>query len=209
MFFFKRFNAFLLCLSLPLLILLSGCETGLKKNVHPMLRDVRSISIYPFICMDCSPATEILDEKNIRSDASPVMTDYLVKRLKERTDLDVSLMPVISVEDLQAMFSGSVSYGGPVKTDAVFLGRIFYFKDRKGGNYAVSEPSRVAFDMRIIRISDGLVLFHSEFDESQKPLLSNILNIRTFLKRKGRWIDAEEMALDAMDDALEELFVKP
>jgi hypothetical protein len=58
--------------------------------------------------------------------------------------------------------------------------------------------------MRIIRISDGRVLFICEFDETQEPLLSNILNIGTFMKRKGRWVEAEEMALKAIDDALEE-----
>jgi hypothetical protein len=107
-------------------------------------------------------------------------------------------------EEIEAIYSGDMPLDRFKMNEAILLGRIFHYKDRKGGNYSVSEPSRVAFDMKIIRIFDGHVLFQCEFDETQKPLLSNILSIGTFMKRKGRWVNAEEMALKAIDDALED-----
>jgi hypothetical protein len=87
-----------------------------------------------------------------------------------------------------------------IPADAFVLGRIFYFRDRKGGNYAVSDSAHVAFDIRIIRTSDGKTVYHGEFDEIQQPLSNNLLSMNVFYKRKGQWVTSEQMARSALDD---------
>jgi hypothetical protein len=184
--------------------MLTACETGMKKDMQPSMNDLKSIAVFPFVCMDCTVPFDIQDIKTVGANASPVMTEHLVNRLNAKTGLDVFLMPELKKEEIEAIYSGDMPLDRFKMNEAILLGRIFHYKDRKGGNYSVSEPSRVAFDMKIIRIFDGHVLFQCEFDETQKPLLSNILSIGTFMKRKGRWVNAEEMALKAIDDALED-----
>jgi hypothetical protein len=186
--------------------MLAACETGMKKEMQPAMNDLKAIGVFPFFCMDCAVPFDGQDIKTIGENASSVMTEHLVNILSAKTGLNVTLMPELKKKDVEALsyYSGVMPLEGYNLKEAFLIGRIFHYKDRKGGNYSVSEPSRVAFDMKIIRISDGHVLFHCEFDETQKPLLSNILNIGSFMKRKGRWVEAEEMALKAIDDALEE-----
>lgn len=186
------------------LFMLVACATGMKKDMQPALNDLKSIAVFPFICMDCTLPVDRQVIKTIGDNASPVMTEHLVNKLSSKTGLDVALMPVLKKEEIEALYSGVMPLDRYSQKEAILIGRIFHYKDRKGGDYSVSEPSSVAFDMRIVRISDGRVLFHCEFDETQKPLLSNVLNIGSFMKRKGRWVEAEEMALKAIDDALEE-----
>lgn len=188
------------------ILLITSCETGLKKEMEPAMKDLKSISVYPFVCVDCP--LPIRDDKNgnINENASQTMTDYLIEKLQKKDGLEVSLMPALTKEDVEGLYSGAKPIDHEKVKEAVLVGRIYSYKDRKGGNYSVSEPSRVSFDMRIIRVSDGKVLFLCDFDEVQKPLLSNILNIGTFLKRKGRWVKADEMALNAIDEALEDYF---
>lgn len=188
------------------LFMLTACETGMKKDMQPGMNDLKAIAVFPFVCMDCTIPVDGQDIKTIGENASSVMTEHLVNKLSAKTGLNVTLMPELKKMDMEALsnYSGVMPLEGYNLKEAFLIGRIYHYKDRKGGDYSVSEPSRVAFDMRIIRISDGHVLFHCEFDETQKPLLSNILNIGSFMKRKGRWVEAEEMALKAIDDALEE-----
>ncbi len=202
----KRFNYLLLSIVSLGLLMLAACETSMKKVMQPSMYDLKAIAVFPFVCMDCTVPFDGQDIKTIGSNASPVMTKHLVNQLRAKTGLDVTLMPELNKKDADALsnYSGVMPLEGYNLKEAFLIGRIFHYKDRKGGNYSVSEPSRVAFDMKIIRISDGHVLFYCEFNETQKPLLNNILNIGSFMKRKGRWVEAEEMALKAIDDALEE-----
>lgn len=185
-----------------------GCETPLKKDMRSGLIDLKSISVFPFVCMDCTiPFSEtpikVMGEMS-DGNASAIMTEYLVEKLKTKEGLNVVLMPEMKKEDIEVLYAGQFKMDKVPATEAVCIGRIYHYNERKGGNYSVSEPASVAFDMRIVRVSDGQVLFYCDFDETQKPLSSNIMNIRSFLKRKGRWIKAEEMALSAMDEALKD-----
>jgi len=202
----KRCKYILLFVVLLGLFILTACETGMKKDMQPAMNDLKAIGVFPFFCMDCAIPIDGQDIKTFGENASLVMTKHLVNKLSEKTGLNVTLMPELKKVDVEAIehYSGVMPLEGYNLKEAVLIGRIFHYKNRKGGNYSVSEPTRVAFDMRIIRISDGHILFNCEFDETQKPLLSNILSIGTFMKRKGRWVDAEEMALKAIDDALED-----
>lgn len=204
----KRSNSLSLSLFLLIFLSLSGCETPLKKDMRPGLADLKSIAVIPFVCMDCTipfPGTTLkMTETTSDGNASAIMTEYLVEKLKTKDGLNVVLMPEMRKEDIEPLYSGLFKLEKVPVSDAVCIGRIYNYKERRGGNYSVSEPASVAFDMRIIRVSDGQVLFACDFDETQKPLSSNIMNIRSFLKRKGRWIKAEEMALSAMDEALKE-----
>lgn len=195
------------------LVVLSACETTLKKDMQPDMKDLKSITVFPFVCMDCTIPFQGPDGKvteTIGENASAVMTEHLVEKLRAKNGLEVIVMPDLDKEEINALYSGTLNVDRSKAKEAVCMGRIYHYKDRKGGNYSVSEPARVSFDMRIIRISDGQVLFFCDFDETQKPLSSNILNIGSFFKRKGRWVKAEEMALNAMDEALKDYFeIKP
>ena len=54
----------------------------------------------------------------------------------------------------------------------------------------------------MIKVKDGCVLWNGRLDETQRSLSENLFRFGTFLKRKGRWVAAEDMAVSAIEDVL-------
>ncbi len=52
----------------------------------------------------------------------------------------------------------------------------------------------MAFDLHLVRVSDGTILWTGYFDETQKTLMENMLDISAFFEREGKWVTAEQMA---------------
>lgn len=87
--------------------------------------------------------------------------------------------------------------------DGLMIGYIFRFEDRQGFDYAAKMPASVAFDLHLICIQTGEVIWQETFDETQAPLSENLFNIDTFIQRKGRWVSADEMAAEGLADLLD------
>ncbi len=86
--------------------------------------------------------------------------------------------------------------------DAVLMGYIFRFRERVGTSYAIESPASVAFSILLIKKDDGRVIWHSRYEETQEALLSNLLTLGKFIKRRARWVTARELAADALEDML-------
>jgi hypothetical protein len=52
----------------------------------------------------------------------------------------------------------------------------------------------VAFDLLLIQVPEGRLLWERHFDESQQPLSDNLFKLSTFIQRRGRWLTAGELA---------------
>lgn len=80
------------------------------------------------------------------------------------------------------------------KTEAqgVLYGKIFRFKERRGSSWSVEEPASVAFVLILYDGETGKILWQGVFDETQKPLSENILNLALYGKVK--WLTAKELA---------------
>jgi hypothetical protein len=96
-----------------------------------------------------------------------------------------------------------IEIGQALNADAVLAGYIFRFRERIGTRYAVKSPASVAFDIHLIRVADGRVLWSGQFNETQKSLSENFLHLETFLKRKASWVTAREMAQAGLEDILQ------
>ncbi|OQY08515.1 MAG: hypothetical protein B6I22_00440 [Desulfobacteraceae bacterium 4572_123] len=97
-----------------------------------------------------------------------------------------------------------VETGRILDADMVVTGHIYRFEERLGRNYSVKDPAAVTFDIHIIRADSGRIIWSGKFDETQRSLDKNFLNLKKFLKRGGKWITAGQMAVAG----LEELFEK-
>lgn len=80
---------------------------------------------------------------------------------------------------------------------------VYRFEDKIGGDYSVEKPSSVGFHMHLLE--KGSLLGTYNFEEEQKPLLSNILAIGKFLRRKGKWVDASTLAEEGISEGLRRL----
>ncbi len=92
--------------------------------------------------------------------------------------------------------------GGELEADGIILGYVYRYRERKGNAYSVEKPASVAFEIHLIRVSDGAVVWKGIFDKTQTSLMEDMLQISSFLKERGRWVTAEELAAEGMDEVL-------
>ncbi len=143
------------------------------------------------------------------------MTDVLFNRL-----VDDERFGLVSPGQARGVFSKLVDSDrnvgmGPVsiaqavgrsfKADAVLEGYIYRWREREGGDYAVKRPASVAFNLHLIRPSDGAILWKSKYDKTQRSLSENLFDLSTFVEGKGRWMTAEKLAMIGLEKLLAQM----
>ena len=145
--------------------------------------------------------------------ADYLLTGHMTTYIRGRKNLEL-----IPVSQAQGAFSEVLSkeggkelselamvvrVGQELGAEAVVGGKIYRFIDRDGTDYSVKSSASVAFDVFLIRVEDSRPIWSGRFDESQRSLTENLFDISAFMKRGGRWVTAEEMAIDGLNDLLE------
>ena len=152
----------------------------------------------------------------ITATVAPKAADALSAQLRKRLSLRNTLSIIEpKMEDLNAMVGISPLAGPQEKrialiqqvgrqrgAEAVFCGYIYTFRERVGTAFGVEQPAAVAFELNLVNVSTGAVIWQADFDETQQALNDNLLKIGEFFRRKGRWISAQEMAFQAIDDLM-------
>lgn len=126
-----------------------------------------------------------------------------------------SILPLEKVEEAFSRFDksqfkqqpipSSVRLGKELNADFVCLGYLFRFEERVGSSIGVEKPASVGFDLHLVRVRDGKVVWTGRFDEKQKPLSDNLLKIGSFFRRGASWLTAEELASAGMSETLKKL----
>ena len=94
--------------------------------------------------------------------------------------------------------------GAELEADGIILGYVYRFRERKGFSLSVEKPASVAFEIHLIRVSDGAIVWRGIFDKTQASLMENLLQIGSFLKEGGKWVTAKELAAEGMDEVLKD-----
>jgi hypothetical protein len=93
---------------------------------------------------------------------------------------------------------GSSAPGTPTQgqrpLDAVLTGVITRYDDRQGTALLVDHPASVAYEAYLISARDGAILWRARFDETQRPLLDNVLLAGRFFKGGGVWQTNDTLA---------------
>ena len=84
--------------------------------------------------------------------------------------------------------------GESLSADAFLAGYIWRWKERKGAEFAVEFPASVDFDLYLIRLDDKAIVWKYAYDKTQQSLAENLLDLSTFLRAKGTWLSAFELA---------------
>ncbi|MCS7149718.1 MAG: hypothetical protein N2Z40_06015 [Caldimicrobium sp.] len=199
------------CVLLILVIIgLTGCgvSPGIREYPATPIEKLKTILVLPFdyhcptespLPFYCPVAGVIPGE--IEPYAKDVMNELLRKELEpiflrhnflflSQNDYETLLEEALSVaktsKDLVSYFSKKT------ETQAILYGKIFRFKQRRGSSWAVESPASVAFTLVLYDGQTGKILWQRTFDETQKPLSENILNLPLYGKIK--WLTAEELA---------------
>ncbi len=86
--------------------------------------------------------------------------------------------------------------------EALLYGKVFRFREREGKGYAVKTPASVAFVLVLFDGRTGRIIWKGYFDETQKPLSENVLNLRLY--GGVRWLTARELAARGLKKVLKD-----
>lgn len=108
-------------------------------------------------------------------------------------------------ESILGDFSGSGDeicryLGRNTGTDAVLQSNMFRYEKRVGGKYSVSRPASVSFSYRLIHCTTGRILCQGRFDETQKPLFSDLFAFFKASSRGFKWITADELLREGAEE---------
>ncbi|MDI6777413.1 MAG: hypothetical protein QMD03_09335 [Syntrophales bacterium] len=92
--------------------------------------------------------------------------------------------------------------GRELEVDGIVVGYVYRYRERRGYPYSVEKPASVAFDIHLVKVSDGTLVWKGTFDRTQSSLLENIFLISSFFKHRGRWATAEELTKEGMEEIL-------
>jgi hypothetical protein len=204
------------------LSLFAGCASGrpLQKPVEPI--EMGDILVLPFqnlhetcgidISFRCPFVGITYQISEIREGAIEFLTNNLFSRLQSREDLNL-IEPEQSLGARSVLLSKSneelsekeliLETARITGADSVIVGRVFRYKERVGTAYSVDAPASVAFDLLLIRVSDGQLLWVGRFNETQKTLFENLFRLSTVFKRSIRWHTANELADYGLEEVLE------
>lgn len=205
-------------------LVLSACSTSGTRPTPPIhTSNINTILVLPFVNVSglyeqdaharCYLSGQVMATGFVPDSASPFLTSELISQLEK-----IDGYTIISADGVQDMIAGMMSdndksadrflkfyvqAGQRAEVDAVVVGHIFRFRERQGNRASVESPASVAFDLHLIDVASGRMLWSSGFDETQKPLTDNILEIGTFIKRGGGWATAEELSTSGLESLLQ------
>ncbi len=199
-----------------------GCTAMAPRPPITAEKSIRKIVVFPFqlppdtadknACLRCPICGRVYRSGFVAPIIGPQLTTQLVERLQQ-----VKTLTVVGIEagekerlkatvcdfgaemDIQALLQAGQSRNA----DGVLIGYIFRYEDRQGSDYAVSSPASVAFDLHLISVPTGEVVWQAAFDQTQAALSDNLFNIDTFIQRKGRWVSADELAAEGLAGLLD------
>jgi hypothetical protein len=218
------YNVLLKVFLLTSMVFFSACggDTIVKGN-PPNLTGIEKILILPFTDMAsvygegangrCPVCGKVFTTGEVAGGAAAMLTEHLFDLLKDRKDIE--LIPSSQAQGVMSkLLAGSnktvqerdlqLEIGRALNADAIFIGYIYRFRERVGNEYSVDSPASVAFDLHLIRVEDGRVLWSAHFDETQQPLSDDLFRLGLFLKRKAKWITAKDMAISGLKDMLKD-----
>jgi hypothetical protein len=207
-----------------------GCQKAIKPpNADLFLPEaVKRVLVLPFSNMTTiygentsirSPLSgKVFYTGAVKKGSEEMLTNKLVSILDQKGEFH--LIPPEQAEGLILDSAGFASrddavryrvqeIGRQLSADAVLVGHLYRCKERIGTKYAADTPASVAFDLSLVSVTDGRLLWSGNFDETQKALNENLFLLGSFLKRKGSWVTAEEMAVTGLTNLLEKLPENP
>lgn len=216
-------------LILALWAALAGCASGIDvASTREPTDHIGPVLVLPFQDMSRlygthnnvrSPMTgKVFQTGPVAENAAGWMTAELIARIRQQTPF----VPVSSsglggmAGELDRIRSAAgdtpaaaAALGRRFQADGVFVGYLYRFEQRVGADYGADRPAGVAFDLYLVGVQEGRVLWSGTYDEVQKPLTEDLGQMGLFFQRGGKWVTAEEMAGAALTAIFDELTAAP
>jgi hypothetical protein len=144
-------------------------------------------------------------------DAGRAVTAQVYRVLADQTEFrfvaDLAVSDVLNTPAVRRggdVVERAVALGKEVGADGVIFGRVFRFNKRVGTEYGASEPASVSFELGLVSVKTGQVVWKGDYDDTQR-LKGNFLNWWMFWSRGPRWVSASELAGTGVDKLFEDM----
>jgi hypothetical protein len=184
---------------------------------------VEKIGLLPFVkgrhptnvrqTLNCNLCRLAFDPESVAIGAESALTRYAYQALKSR--FRDRLIPMEEVRKVYASLSVDREKDTPLSlarrvgqtlgANLMILGTVWRYRERVGGPAGSMHPASVAFDLYLVDVRTGELLWMGNFDETQRSLSENILDAGVFFRRGGRWLSANELARFGIREILKEL----
>lgn len=95
--------------------------------------------------------------------------------------------------------------GQCMQVDFLLVPQMLDIQARTGGEMGTDVPAGVVMDFFLIETKSPRLISRSHFAETQESLSSNLWEFSTWMKRKGKWVTAPQLAQEGMQNAIKEL----
>jgi hypothetical protein len=200
---------------LGLLFVLAGCADNRVNTQQPgSLKGINTILVLTFDdvtashgdkgLIKCPLCGNYFEAGPVPQDTPDRLTQTAVDLLRKNTDIPVLIHDRSFAESSNTLPERRflTEAGKKSRADAVLTGYIYRYEMRTGTDLAVKNPASVALSVHLLRVVDGFEIWSGHIDETQQTLAEDLFKASDFLRRKGRWISADEMA----EDGLEQIF---
>lgn len=200
------------------LVVLPGCSLEpeslrVKKSANLRGKRIKTIAILP---VESAPSrgtgsgevTAGGKQSTSEVDSGALLTDMLYSEMRR-----VPHWTVIPQPKIQAAAGSIKQVDGPkareigqrVNADAVLFGRVSRYRERSGRGWGSDQPASIAFNLFLLDTATGKSVWSARFDETQQALSENLLNVGKFVKRKTRFVRADELAREGVTNAVADL----
>lgn len=87
--------------------------------------------------------------------------------------------------------------GKALGAEGIVIGYVYRFRERKGEPFAAEKPASVAFEIHMMRVDDGVLVWKGTYDRMQRSMMEDL-----FQASSWKWITAEELAAEGMQQVL-------
>lgn len=203
---------FILVAVLALSVAVQAAETGSENTKHA--KRIAVISFQPLNPDEESGNTVFCPICNIGASSGKILKgsekiveEIFVNKLREVKAIELipedkidSVYKRVSSESLkETPLKNLIKTGNELGADFLAVGFIYRYVERVGYKYSSERPASVVFEIHLIKISDGSIVWRGFFDKTQKSLMEDVFQASSFFKGGGKWLTARQLTEQGMN----------
>ena len=202
---------------LLIFVVFAPCTLWAQGTVTSIDKKVTRLAVIPFQavvpqdasssvrCPICSSVNSI---GSIVKGAEKEVEEIFIDKLRDLKDVEIipservaGVYQRISTDFLkQPLLQIMLRAGSELRADVIVVGYVYRYRERVGYDYSAEHPASVAFEIHLISVDDGSMLWRGIFDKTQKSLMEDVFQVASFFKGGAKWLTARGLTKLGVDE---------